>query len=51
MKAILSIKPKFVEEIISGRKRFEFRRRIFKKKISTILVYSSSPIQKFVGEI
>lgn len=50
MKVILSIKPTFVEKILSGEKKFEYRKKIFKQQIDTVVIYSSSPIQKFVGE-
>lgn len=50
MKVILSIKPNFVEKILSGEKKFEYRKKIFKQPVDTVVIYSSSPIQKFVGE-
>ncbi len=51
MKAIMSIKPEYVNQIIEGNKKFEFRRSIFKQHIESIIVYSSSPVQLLVGEI
>lgn len=51
MKALMSIKPKFVEEIFSGTKTFELRKKIFKSSINTIVIYSSSLKKKVVGEI
>jgi predicted transcriptional regulator len=51
MKIILSIKPKYVEAIKNGTKRYEYRKKIFKRKdINKILVYSSSPVCRIVGE-
>lgn len=51
MKALLSIKPEFVKEIIEGRKKFEYRKRIFKRKdISSVVVYATKPYGKVVGE-
>lgn len=50
MKAILSIKPKFVEEILSGNKKFEYRKKIFKQDIDSVVIYASRPIGMFVGE-
>ena len=47
---ILSIKPEYVAEIKAGRKRFEFRKAIFKEKGEKVYIYSSSPISKVVGE-
>ena len=51
MKVLMSIKPKFVEEIFSETKTFELRKKIFKSSINTIVIYSSSPKKKVVGEI
>ncbi len=52
MKILLSIKPQYVEKIISGEKKYEFRKKEFKRKdIDTIIVYSSGNIRKLVGEI
>lgn len=50
MNVILSIKPQFVEEIIAGRKAYEFRKHCFKQKVSTVFVYASSPICRIIGE-
>ncbi|MEG7337553.1 ASCH domain-containing protein [Bacillus cereus] len=51
MKVLLSIKPEFVEEIILGNKRFEYRKKIFKRKdISSVVVYATKPCGKVVGE-
>ncbi|KON88959.1 hypothetical protein AF332_20660 [Sporosarcina globispora] len=52
MKVLLSIKPEFVEKIFNGEKQFEYRRCIFKKKeVDTIVVYSTMPEGKIVGEL
>lgn len=51
MKILLSIKPQFVGEIISGSKTFEYRKVMFKRKdVSKVVVYASFPICKIVGE-
>lgn len=50
MNAILSIKPQFVDEIVAGRKRFEFRKHGFKKPVRNIYIYASSPVCKIIGE-
>lgn len=50
MDAILSIKPQFVEEIVAGRKKFEFRKKGFKEPVNRIFVYASSPVCRIVGE-
>ena len=51
MKVLLSIKPKYAEMILSGEKRYEFRRAIFKKPgIRKVVIYASRPISKVIGE-
>ena len=50
-KILMSIKPEYVDKIFSGSKKYEYRKRMCKEKIDTIIVYSSSPIQKVVGEL
>lgn len=48
---LLSIKPEFVEKIFNGTKKYEFRKSIFKKNdINKVVVYSSFPVKKVVGE-
>ncbi|WP_018925003.1 hypothetical protein [Salsuginibacillus kocurii] len=50
MKVLLSIKPEFVEEIFKGNKKYEFRKSIFKNEVSSVMVYSTKPEGKIVGE-
>ncbi len=51
MKVLLSIKPKYAEMILSGDKKYEFRRAIFKKpNIKKVVIYASSPVSKIIGE-
>ena len=51
MKVLLSIKPEYVEKIFSGIKKYEYRRSIFKNKnVDTIIIYSTFPVKKIVGE-
>ena len=49
MDVLLSIKPRFVFEIINGRKKYEFRKNIFKQNIEIIYIYSSNPTKKIIG--
>ncbi|DAA85774.1 TPA: hypothetical protein CPT82_03710 [Candidatus Gastranaerophilales bacterium HUM_2] len=51
MSVLLSIKPKYVEEIEKGSKLYEFRKVIFKEPTEEIWVYSSAPIKRIVGKI
>ncbi len=50
MNAILSIKPQFVEEIVAGKKKFEYRKSVFKQPVEKVYVYASAPISKVIGE-
>lgn len=50
MKIILSIKSQYAEAIFNGEKQYEFRKVIFTKKIESIVVYSTMPVGKFIGE-
>lgn len=52
MKILLSIKPQYVDKIVSGEKKYEFRKTIFKRKqVDKIVVYSSGKVGKLIGEI
>ena len=51
MKVLLSIKPEYAEKILSGEKRFEFRKALFKNKnVKTVVIYATMPVGKVVGE-
>ncbi|OAV45689.1 ASCH domain-containing protein [Lewinella sp. 4G2] len=50
MKALFSIKKEFADKIFSGEKRFEFRKAIFKRNVTTIVVYVTKPTGMIVGE-
>lgn len=49
MNLLISIKPTFVEKIISKEKRYEFRKSIFRKKVNKIFIYSTAPEKKIIG--
>ncbi len=46
---ILSIKPIYAQAIMAGTKKVEFRKKIFKKPVDKVFVYSSSPEKKIIG--
>ena len=48
---LLSIKPEYVEKLFAGSKKYEFRRRCCRKRVSKIVVYATCPIMKVVGEM
>lgn len=48
---LLSIRPEFSEAILEGRKTYELRRRIFgRRDVRRCIIYSSSPVQRVVGD-
>lgn len=51
-KVLMSIKPEYVEEILSGRKKYEYRKIKAKRpNVDKIIIYCTSPVMKVVAEI
>ncbi|NLP35937.1 MAG: ASCH domain-containing protein [Clostridiales bacterium] len=51
MKILLSIKPEYAQRIFNGEKKYEYRKRLFKRKdINSIVVYATKPVGKVIGE-
>lgn len=51
MRVLLSIKPNYVRDIMKGTKKYEYRRKIFKRNdVDTIVIYATKPVGKVVGE-
>ncbi|POS06171.1 ASCH domain-containing protein [Burkholderia gladioli] len=51
MKVLLSIKPEYADRILSGEKRFEFRKSVFKNsQVRVVVIYATLPVGKIVGE-
>ena len=51
VKILLSIKPKYVERILNGTKRYEYRKKIFKNRnVNTVVIYATKPVGKVIGE-
>jgi type I restriction enzyme S subunit len=52
LKVLLSINPIYAAKIVKGEKKYEFRKRIFKRKdVKQIYIYSTSPVSKIIGMI
>lgn len=48
---LLSIKPKFADAILEGRKTFELRRAVFRNQsVRRIVIYASRPVSRVIGE-
>lgn len=49
-KIMLSINPEHVENIFNGTKKYEYRKIKCKREVDKIIIYSTSPVMKVVGE-
>lgn len=49
-KILLSINPMHVENIFNGTKEYEFRKIRCKEDVDKIIIYSTAPVMKVVGE-
>lgn len=47
---LLSINPNHVENIMNGKKEYEFRKKACKRHVDKIIIYSTTPVMKIVGE-
>lgn len=48
---LLSIKPEYVEKIIEGTKKYEYRKRIAQNLTATLLIYCTAPEMRIVAEV
>lgn len=48
---LLSIKPEYSSKIITGEKKYEYRKKIAKDTVDTILIYSTAPEMKIIGQV
>lgn len=47
---LISIKKEYVDRIISGEKKYEFRTRVAKSDIKKLIIYCTLPTKKIVAE-
>ena len=47
--ALLPIKPVYAHAIVEGRKRVEFRKTPFRRRVTHVAVYASTPVQLIIG--
>jgi type I restriction enzyme S subunit len=48
MDLLMSLNPAIARRICGGRKKYDYRRSIFKRKVNHIYIYSSFPVKKIV---
>ena len=49
-KILLSINPEHVSKILSGEKVFEYRTKVAKQDVKSLLIYETSPVKRVVAE-
>ena len=49
-KILISINPEHVENILSGIKKYEYRKVAAKDDISSIIIYETTPVKRVVAE-
>ena len=49
-KMLLSIHPEYADKILSGEKKFEFRKVRCRQDVNKIVIYVTSPVMQIVGE-
>ena len=51
-KILMPINPEYVDEILSGNKKYEYRKiKAKRKNIDKMVIYSTSPIMRVVAEV
>lgn len=51
-KILMPINPEYVEKILSGDKKYEYRKiKAKRKNIDKMIIYSTSPVMKVVAEV
>ncbi|MCI5552407.1 MAG: ASCH domain-containing protein [Tenericutes bacterium] len=51
-KILMPINPEYVDEILAGRKKYEYRKIKAKRtNIDKMIIYSTSPVMKVVAEV
>jgi len=48
-KILISINPEYVEKILNGSKRYEFRKIACKFPVDEMIIYCTSPVMKVIG--
>ncbi|MGE4571122.1 MAG: ASCH domain-containing protein [Candidatus Izemoplasmatales bacterium] len=47
---LISIHPEYVDKIINGKKKYEFRTKVAKRDIDRLIIYSTYPTKKIIAE-
>lgn len=49
-KILISINPEYVDQILSGAKRYEYRTKAAKQDVQSIIIYETYPVKRVVAE-
>lgn len=49
-KILISINPEHVSKILSGEKRFEYRTKVAKQEVDSLIIYETAPTKRVVAE-
>lgn len=50
MKILISINPEHVAKILSGEKKYEYRTKVAKRNLGSMVIYETAPAKKVVAE-
>lgn len=50
-KVLMSIHPQYVNRILSGEKKYEYRKVKCDKAVESLLIYATTPVKKVVAEV
>ena len=50
-KILISIQPKHVQNILSGVKKYEYRKAVAQQEVSSLLIYETTPTMMVVTEV
>lgn len=50
-KIVISINPIYVENILNGTKKVEYRTRVSKENVNSLIIYETFPVKKVVAEV
>lgn len=50
-KILMAIHPEYVEQILSGKKKYEFRTKVGKQEVRSLVIYATAPVKRVVGEV
>ena len=48
---LMPIKPKYVDKILKGEKKYEYRKIKPNRNVNKMIIYSTSPVKKVVAEV